>query len=64
MVINDDAERIGYYFGFNFMLYVAIGLFLKANSLKRKLKLIEELEMINSIGQSNGATSADNDDGG
>jgi hypothetical protein len=49
--ITDKAELIGYYIGSNLFIIIAIILFLKARSLRKKLKDIEQSALIDSIGE-------------
>ncbi len=48
---SDPAERIGYYFGFNLAIFIAVILFIIAASLKKKLKKKEIEDTIDSIGK-------------
>ncbi len=50
-VLRDPYERLGYYFGFNIALLIAIILFVKASSIKKKLKKKEMEDTIDSIGK-------------
>lgn len=48
---TDSAERIGFYIGFNFFLYISIIFFVWAARVKKKMKLQKEIEIIETIGK-------------
>ncbi len=48
---TDPAGRVGYYFGFNLAIIIAVILFISAASLKKKLKRKEIEDTIDSIGK-------------
>ena len=48
---TDPAGQIGYYFGFNLAIFIAVILFIIGASLKKKLKKKEIEDTIDSIGK-------------
>ncbi len=49
--IEDTAELIGYYIGSNIFLIIAIILFIKSRSMRKRLNNSLQSEMIDSIGK-------------
>jgi len=46
-----SSERIGYYIGFNFSLYIAIGFYLWYRSARKEMKNNQKAQLIDAIGK-------------